>query len=73
MPDLSDQFEDLATAPAASTTDAGSVTERPIVDLIKADQYLAGKTAVEGTNDQGGPRSLWSKLRPAQAIPRDPI
>jgi hypothetical protein len=65
MPDLSEQIEDAANGVAAASTDAGSATAVPIPDLIAADNHLAGKTALEGTNENGGPVSLWSKLRPA--------
>lgn len=41
----SEQIEELATAPKKTVTTEGSVEERPVKDIIAADQYLAGKTA----------------------------
>lgn len=73
MADLSDTITDLAGAPAAIATDGTSTTERPLTEIIQADQYTAAKAAITGTNAQGGPKSLWSKLRSAVALPRDPL
>jgi hypothetical protein len=68
MPDLSEQIEDAANAPAQVSTSAGSATAVSIPDLIAADNHLAAKEALDGTSEEGGPVSLWSKLRPA--VPR---
>lgn len=68
MPDISDTIETTASDGVQSASaDGRSVTAVPLPDLIQADKYLAGKTAAEGTNDNGGPRSLWTRLRPAKA------
>lgn len=69
MPDLSDQIEQAATEPASATSDGQSASSHPLPDLVEADQYLAGKTAVTGDNASGGPRSGWGMLRPARVIP----
>jgi hypothetical protein len=66
-------FEDQAGQPAQASGDAGSVTSRPADDIIKLAAAAAGVTAVAGTNPQGGPRSLWNRLRPARILPRDPL
>lgn len=70
MADLSEQIETTATDGVASATvDGRSATAVPIPDLIAADRYLAGKTAVEGTNPNGGKRSAWGKTRMARVVP----
>lgn len=43
--DLEETISDAAAEPAAASGDAGSVTQRPLPDLIDADRYLAGKRA----------------------------
>jgi hypothetical protein len=68
MPDLSEQIEDAANGFAQVSTSAGSAQAVSIPDLIAADNHLAAKEALGETNDDGGPVSLWSKLRPA--VPR---
>lgn len=45
MTDLSDTIEDAATNPKRVVGDLGTVEERSIDELIKADRYLAAKTA----------------------------
>lgn len=37
------EIEELATSPKKTVTDEGSVEERPIDDVIKADQYVNAK------------------------------
>ena len=70
MPDLSDQIEDAANSPARVSTSAGAVDAVPIPDLIAADKYLAERDALDGSNDNGGPRSPWARcLRPARVVP----
>jgi len=43
--DLEDAIREAAEGPAAATTDAGSVTQHNLKDLIEADRYLAAKRA----------------------------
>jgi len=45
MPDLSDQIEEDAAKPSSASNDMGSVTKRPLSELIEADKYLASKAA----------------------------
>jgi hypothetical protein len=59
-------IETAATSPAAASGDAGSVTAVSLPDLIAADKHLAAKAALEGTNDNGGPRSAWHCVRMAK-------
>lgn len=68
MADLSERIESVAGSPAAASGDMGSASSHSLPDLIAADKHLAAKEALEGTNEQGGSASLWSKLRPA--VPR---
>jgi hypothetical protein len=42
--DLSATIAQAATEPASATGDNGSATNRPLAELILADQYLASKT-----------------------------
>jgi len=69
MADLSDTIEDAAQDPAAASEDGRSATSRPLADLIAADKYLKSAGALDGTNQNGGPRSGWGCLRMARAVP----
>jgi hypothetical protein len=60
---------ELATAPQSISTDGLSVSERPIQDVIAADQYAVAKSLGAGTNPNGGPRSGWGLVRAARFIP----
>lgn len=63
MPDLSDTIETLAAAPASVSAGDTSVSEQPIGEVIKADQYLAQKDAAEKVH-----RGLrFTKLKPPGA------
>lgn len=66
MADLTETIEDAALTPQSGTTDIGTATARPIDELIAADQYLAGKAAADGANDNGGKKSALRFLRPAR-------
>lgn len=44
--DLSDQIADAAAGPQQVTGDQGSMTQRPIGELIEADRYLSAKRAM---------------------------
>lgn len=69
MATISEQIEAIASDGVQSvSSDAGSFTATPIPDLIAADKHLSAKEATQGTNENGGPVSLWSKLSPA--VPR---
>ncbi len=70
---ISDTIEETAAGPSVASSAAGSATAQPLPDLIQVDQYLGAKTAVTGVNAQGGPRSLWNRLRPSVAIHKDPL
>ena len=69
MPLSSSDLDALALKPAAASSDAGSVTAHSLPDVIEADKYAAAKTALTGTNANGGSKSLWGTLRPMQAKP----
>ncbi len=43
--DLDDTIQEAAEGPASVTTDAGTVTQHNLKDLIEADRYLASKRA----------------------------
>jgi hypothetical protein len=45
VPDLSSDIAEQVLEPIASAADGQSATGRSVEELIKADQYLAGKTA----------------------------
>lgn len=67
MADFTEQIEDAANNPQATSGDSGSVTERSIPDLIAADKYLAEKAALAGTNARGGKKSGFRTLGFARA------
>jgi hypothetical protein len=69
LPDISDTIETTATDGVQSASaDGRSVAAVPIPDLIAAKQFTAGEAAVADTNENGGPRSLWNRLRPGKAV-----
>ena len=43
--ELQTEIEDQATNPESVSSDAGSVSNRPLDDLIEADRYLTSKAA----------------------------
>jgi hypothetical protein len=48
MPLSDAEFDDLVKAPKSATTDEGSVSERSVEELIKADQYGKTKEGIQG-------------------------
>jgi hypothetical protein len=60
---------EAATQPASASVDGRSAAAVSIGDQIKAHQYAAAQTALEGTNESGGPVSGWGKLRTAKVKP----
>jgi hypothetical protein len=60
MPGLTPQEAlDLAKAPQSTSTDGVTVTERPIEDVIVAEQLAQTKAAAAAP---GPPRSLWNLI-----------
>lgn len=59
--DLTGILQTQAINPSSATGDMGSVTERPLADLINLDRYLASKAAVQRRS-----RGLrFNRLRPS--------
>ncbi|WP_020473374.1 hypothetical protein [Zavarzinella formosa] len=73
MPDLSDEIADAAANPASAEADGVKAQAQPIPDLIEADRYLAGKTALNGANPKGGQRSGFNALRRGVFVPRGTV
>lgn len=70
MPDLTaDDIAAAAQQPASASVDGRSAAAVPIPDQIAAAKFQAVADALDGTNDNGGPKSGWGKLRPARARP----
>ena len=69
MPDLDDTIEADAAKPAEAEVDGQKVKKRPLTELIEADKYLEGKTALAGENQNGGPISGWGRVRMARGVP----
>lgn len=62
----------LAAEPASTSGDQGSASNRPIPEVIQADQYATAKTALSGTNRRGGRRCGWAGLvRRGKFVPAD--
>ena len=59
----------IASKPAEVETDGLKIKSHSLADLIAANQEAAAETAVDGTNENGGPLSAWGCLRPARALP----
>lgn len=70
MPDpvTIDTIKEAANSPASATQDGMSAAAVPISEQIKALDKSAVDTALSGTSSNGGPVSMWSKLRMARAI-----
>lgn len=66
--ELETEIDQVAAEPASAASDGQSATSHPIPDLEKLRNRKMGEAALAGTNANGGPRSAWSKLRPARAI-----
>lgn len=68
MPDLTpESIAEAATQPASASVDGQSAAAVPIPDQIAAAKYKAAADALNALNDNGGPRSGWSRLRTARA------
>jgi hypothetical protein len=50
MADLDETIESVARGPKSVSVDGTKVDAQSIDDLVKADQHLAGKTAIEKPN-----------------------
>ena len=66
MPTTPAEIE-ATVGPKSASTDAGSMTARDAEEIKLLRAMAAEDGALSGTNNQGGPKSIWSKLRPAQA------
>lgn len=53
---------------AEAVSDGQSAKAMSIDDQIKAADRAAAVDAVSGANDQGGPKSPWTSLRPARIV-----
>lgn len=70
VPDLTDQLDTLDQAiadPAAASVDGQQVTDKTGADRIALVKFRQEVAATTGTNPQGGKRSGWGGMRPAQA------
>ena len=56
MADLSDKIEELVDKPRNVSSDAGSIGQHSIPDLIEADKYLARKASVAANPKRMGIR-----------------
>jgi len=66
MPDLTGDIETAATEPASAQVDGNQAASHPLPDLIAADKYLKGSSALDGANSGGGQKSGWRSLRMAR-------
>lgn len=74
MPDLTpDTIAEAAAQPASASSDGRSAAAHPIPDQIAADKYARASDALTGTNENGGPRSGWGRLRTAKARSGGPV
>ena len=62
------ETDQVAAEPASAASDGQSASSHSIPDLLKLESVRSGQAALTGTNANGGPRSAWTKLRPARAI-----
>ena len=72
MPELSELTEEAlekaAVRPSSYSVDGETTIAQPIPHQIELDKYAEQKAALAGTNPNGGLKSGWNSLRPAQAI-----
>lgn len=66
MPDLTGTIETAASDPASAQADGQQATSHSLPDMIAADKYLKGASALEGENSGGGQKSGWRSLRMAR-------
>ena len=64
-----ESIAEAATQPASASADGQSAAAVSISDQIAAHKYAAAQASLDGTNDNGGPKTGWSKLRTARAKP----
>lgn len=71
MPDpvTADSIAEAAANPQSASVDGQQASAHPIPDQIEAAKFAASNTALDGTNDNGGPRSAWGRLRTARVNP----
>lgn len=69
MDEQLENLQEAAEAPQSASVDGQSVSEHSLSERIKADQYIRGQQAMEGTNSAGGAKSGWNTLRPARFVP----
>lgn len=72
-PDLTPDIETAAAEPASAASDGQSASARPLGELVEADRYLKGATALAGANRKGGRRSGFNALRTGVFVPRGPL
>lgn len=64
----SDTIAENAAGPQSASQDGRSASAHSIPDQILAHTHKKNADAVEGTNAQGGAKSGWRTLRPAQVV-----
>lgn len=71
MPDpvTADSIAEAAANPQSASVDGQQAAAHPIPDQIEAAKFQASNEALDGTNDNGGPRSGWGRLRTARVVP----
>lgn len=60
---IGELIDSTATVPAETTIDGSTVKEQPLPDLIAADRYRKGQSALAGG------LSAWGATRPARLVP----
>lgn len=71
MPDLDDIQDAVAQAgvdPAKASVDGQSVDAQDPLKLIEVEKHVAGRTALSGTNSNGGPKSPWNHSATRAAV-----
>lgn len=65
--DLTDVLEEAAQSPASASGDQGSVSARPLSDVIAADRYLREVAAAQRARTNNGGVLVYKKLVPPGA------
>lgn len=64
-----DSIAAAAANPQSATVDGTTVTAHSIPDKIAAFQNAQVNSSLDGTNPQGGSRSVWGRMRPGKVTP----
>lgn len=69
MPDYDATFATRLTEPQSAAVDGQSATNDSLPDTIEGIKFAEERTALAGSNANGGAVSPWNRRRPARVVP----